>query len=324
MKRLHRAAWSVLVLLLLLLVVPMVIPVPPLKGTVPPEQLADPDSRFADVGGVRLHYKLGGEGQPTLVLLHGFGASIFSWREVFVPLARAGTVIATDRPASGLTSRPVSGQWQGPSPYSYESQADQTVELLDKLGVQRAVLVGNSAGGTVAVLMALRHPERVQALVLVDAAIYAGGTPAWVGPLLHIPQVRRWGPFFVRTISSNGINILHTAWHDPGRITPEIVAGYKKALQAQDWDRGLWELTLASHPLGLDKRLAQVLVPTLVITGDDDRIVPTAQSLRLARELPSAELVVIPNCGHLPQEEQPEAFLQAVNAFLARLPQEVP
>jgi pimeloyl-ACP methyl ester carboxylesterase len=300
----------------------MIIPVPPLQGTVPPEQLADADSRFADVGGVRLHFKTAGQGPPALLLLHGFGASIFSWREVLVPLSRLGTVIATDRPASGLTSRPLPGAWQGKSPYSYEAQVEQTVLLLDQLGVRKAVWVGNSAGGAVALLAALRYPERVQALVLVDAAVYAGGPPSWLSPLLRLPQVRRWGPFLVRSISTRGISVLHTAWHDTSRITPEVLSGYELPLRAQDWDRGLWELTMANHPLYLDQQLSLVHVPTLVITGDDDRIVPTAQSLRLARELPGAELVVIPQCGHLPQEEQPEAFLQAVSAFLEKLPKE--
>jgi hypothetical protein len=85
------------------LVGPFLVPVPPLRGTVPPEQLADPDSRFAVVGGigadgVRLHYKLAGSGAPAMILLHGFAASTFSWREVMAPLAEQGTVVACDRP----------------------------------------------------------------------------------------------------------------------------------------------------------------------------------------------------------------------------------
>jgi pimeloyl-ACP methyl ester carboxylesterase len=87
-------------------------------------------------------------------------------------------------------------------------------------------------------------------------------------------------------------------------------------LRAEDWDRALWELTAASHPLGLEDRLDEIGVPVLVITGDDDRIVPTEQSVRLASELPDAKLVVIPDCGHVPHEECPEAFLKAVRAFL--------
>jgi len=94
--------------------------------------------------------------------------------------------------------------------------------------------------------------------------------------------------------------------------------GYLKPLKAQNWDRALWELTRASHALDLPERLGEVAVPVLVVTGDDDRIVPTGQSVRLAGELPQADLVVIPNCGHVPQEECPDPFLRALEDFLSK------
>jgi len=289
----------------------------------PVEQLADPDSRFADLNGVKVHYKVAGEGQPAVVLLHGFAASLFSWREVIGPLAESHTVVAFDRPGFGLTERPLPGEWEGQSPYSPEAQADLTVALMDELGIDRAVLVGNSAGGTVAALTALRYPERVEALVLVDPAIYQGGMqfPGVVRWLLGTPQARRLGPLFVRSIRDWGLEFGRSAWHDPSKITDEIWDGYTKPLQAENWDKGLYEVTLASRSLGLDKQLDEIQVPVLVVTGDDDRIVPTEQSIRLAGELPSAELALAPNCGHVPHEECPEFFLAVVNRFLAGLAQ---
>ncbi len=307
-------------LLFLILVGPFLVPVPPLEDTLPPEDLADPDSRFIEVNGLKVHYKVAGQGEPVLVLLHGFAASTYSWRDVMAPLAESATVLAFDRPAFGLTERPMPGQWAGENPYSTEAQADLTVALMDQLGVDRAVLVGNSAGGTVAALTALRHPERVASLVLVDPAIYAGGGrfPAWVQPLLRTPQMRRIGPLFARAIQRWGQEFGRSAWHDPSKFTAEIWAGYTKPLRAENWDRALWELTAASRPLGLDRRLGELQLPVLVITGDDDRIVPTEQSVRLAGELPNAELVVVPDCGHVPQEECPRPFLDAVQAFAGR------
>jgi len=187
--------------------------------------------------------------------------------------------------------------------------------------VERAVLVGHSAGGATAVLSALRYPERVEALVLVDAAIYVqGSTPSWLRPFLTTPQMRRLGPLLVRSIVGWGQAVISRAWNDPDRITPELLSGYKKPLQAENWDRALWELVLASHPLGLDEQLGEIWVPALVITGDNDLVVPTDQSVRLAGELPDAELVVIPDCGHVPQEERPAEFLLAVTDFVAELP----
>jgi pimeloyl-ACP methyl ester carboxylesterase len=160
----------------------------------------------------------------------------------------------------------------------------------------------------------------VRALILVDPAVYAGGgAPGWIKPLLGTPQARRIGPLLVRSIQSRGEDIIRTAWHDPGKITPGIIEGYRKPLKAHDWDRALWEFTLASRESRLAERLGELKMPVLVITGDDDRIVPTAQSVRLAGKLPNASLVVVPECGHLPHEECPVVFMRAVRDFVAGL-----
>jgi pimeloyl-ACP methyl ester carboxylesterase len=209
------------------------------------------------------------------------------------------------------------GEWEGTNPYSLEGHSNLTVALMDRLGIQKAILVGHSVGGTVSVLTAIQHPERVQALVLVDPAIYPGGeTPDWLRYLSFLPQVNRLGPLLVRSIASEGLTTLNTAWHDPSKITPEITAGYMKPLRAENWDYALWEYTVAHHPLGLEKQLNQLNVPVLVITGDDDRLVPVNQSIRLASEISGAQLSIVPNCGHVPHEECPDAFMQAVVAFL--------
>ncbi len=317
MRIVYRILGALGALLTVALVGPFLIPIPPLEGTVPPRQLADPDSRFIELNGIEVHYKQAGSGRPALILLHGFAASEFSWREVMTPLAQLGTVIAYDRPAFGLTERPMPGEWTGVNPYSAEAQVDLLLALMDAFEIERAVLVGHSAGGAVAALTALRQPERVQSLVLVDPAIYIrGGASGPVRFLLTTPQMRRLGPWLVRQIQSRGRDLGRAAWHDPEKFTEDIWQGYTRPLRAENWDRALWEFTLASQPLNLDRPPGQITLPTLVITGDDDRIVPAEQSIRLAGEWPNAQLVVIPNCGHVPQEECPQAFMQAVTDFL--------
>jgi pimeloyl-ACP methyl ester carboxylesterase len=307
--------WIAGVLLLLVLIGPFLVPVPPLEDTIPVESLTDPDSRFIEVNGINVHYKLYGQGEPTFILLHGFGASLFSWREVTAPLAEFGMVIAYDRPGFGLTERPLT--WEGENPYSQEAQVELVVGLMDALGVEQVILVGNSAGGTIAMLTALKYPQRVQSLILADPAVYAGGgAPVWIRPLLGTPQMRHLGPLVSRQIQVRGPELIELSWHDPSKVTPEILEGYQKPLRVAGWDKALWELTLASRESGLAERLSDFDMPVLVITGDDDRIVPTEQSVRLADELPNAQLVVIPQCGHVPHEEQPAEFMQAVANFL--------
>jgi len=300
-------------LLAALLAAPFFVPVPPLTDTVDPTELADSDSRFVDVDGLRVHYKDAGTGPNDFVLLHGFGASVFTWREVFAPLSQLGYVVAYDRPAFGLTERPL--QWTGTDPYGDAAQTQLAIDLTEALHVDRAVWIANSAGARVAVDVASRYPDRVVALVLVDPAIDA---PAqWLRPLSRTPQMQHLGPRLVRSISTRGDDGIRKAWHDPSRITDEVFAGYHKPLRARDWDRALWAFAIAERDPTIVRRATALDVPTLVITGADDRIVPTQATIDLSKRIPGSSLVVLPDCGHVPQEECPRPFIDAVQAFLA-------
>ena len=309
---------SAAVLLLLVVAGPLLLPAPALDNPRSPEELAGPLGSFVEINGLRVYYELYGQGEPLWVLLHGFGASTFSWREVVEPLSEMGTVLVYDRPAFGLTERPL--DWEGQNPYSPQANRDLLAGLLDHFGREKAVLVGNSAGGTLAVQAALEFPGRIEALVLVDPAIYTGGgAPSWIRPLLATPQMRRLGPLFVQWAFSSSERLIGMAWHDPGKINQEILEGYERPLQLANWQQALWEMTLASRELDMESMLTEVNMPTLVITGEYDRIVPAEQSIRLAGELPNASLVVIPDCGHLPQEECPEEFIDALREFVMGL-----
>jgi pimeloyl-ACP methyl ester carboxylesterase len=146
-----------------------------------------------------------------MILLHGFAASTFTWRAVMAPLTGLGTVVAYDRPSSGLTQWPLPGDWSGASPYGPNARWSSSWPD-ESIGVSRAVLIGNSAGGTVAFHAALPYPERVTALILVDAAIYTrDGAPPWATPLLGTPQLRRIGPLLVRSVAP----VIRSAGHSP-------------------------------------------------------------------------------------------------------------
>jgi pimeloyl-ACP methyl ester carboxylesterase len=301
--------------LVVLTVGPLLIPIKPLKNTFPPQVLADEDSQFIAINGLDIHIKKMGQGEPVFLLLHGFASSLYSWHAVMEPLSRLGTVIAYDRIGFGLSERPIT--WQGQNPYSANAQVEIAVKLLDHFNVQRAILMGNSAGGTVAMQTTLAYPQRVSALILVDPAIYnGGGAPQWMKPILATPQMRRLGPLIARQILKRGPDLIKLAWHNPALLSPEMMEFYKKPYQVENWDKALWEFTLTSKPADLTEQLDEVSVPVLVITGDDDRIVPTKDSIRLAGELSNSSLVVIAESGHVPHEEKPQEFLEAVTNFL--------
>ncbi|MGL4612013.1 MAG: alpha/beta fold hydrolase [Trueperaceae bacterium] len=310
-----------LTILVAMVFVPFILPAPPLVKTVTEQELAHKDSLFIDINDVTLHYKdtpAISQSDQTFILLHGFGSAVFTWDSITPKLAEYGRVIAFDRPAFGLTERPLRGSWQGENPYSPESQVSLLLGLMDALKVEKAVLIGNSAGGTITTHAALEHPERVAGLVLVDAAIYGGGgAPAWVRPLLHTPQMNRLGPLAMRQISEEpGTEFLKSAWSNPENIPKTTWDSYRELLQTNNWDKALWELTKASRRPTFTDELLSLGVPTLVLSGADDTIVPVRESERLAEDIPNSTLVTFPTCGHTPQEECPGLFTEAVTMWL--------
>lgn len=278
-------------------------------------------SNYAQINGLRVHYKVVGKGQPTFVLLHGSFLNAFSWRHVIEPLSRYGMVVVFDRIAFGETERPMLDRQaiaqDDNNPYTPESQADLTIALMDHLAIDQAILVGNSTGGTLAILSALRYPQRVSAMVQVGGMVYSGypvsEMPAAVKPRLP----HSLGAGMVKNIIGRAYNaMLRSFWYQPETMPAEVLEHYRGLLAQPQWNRAVWQLIVATHHLHLDERLANIHIPTLVITGDKDRTVPVEQSIRLATEIPGAGLMVLPECGHLPQEECPCSFLQAMERFL--------
>jgi pimeloyl-ACP methyl ester carboxylesterase len=321
LKRFWRILGIIAILsVLILLIGPLLYPVPPLTSTFSEQELADPDSQFADINGLSVHFKEYGNGEPVFILLHGFGASEFSWREVVEPLSHYGRVIVYDRPAFGLTGRPMPGEWTGTNPYSIQGNVELLDGLMYELKVEKAFLIGNSAGGGVASAYALDNPERVQGLVLVDPAVgngRGGRFPSWLLPFMASPQLRHLGPLLVRSIAGeSGDETIRLAWHDPSLITEDIYEGYRRPLKANNWDKALYEFSIAANPTNYSEKLPELAMLVLIVTGDDDRIVPTEASIQLSKEIPGAQLVVFNNCGHVPQEECPDQFMEKLINFI--------
>ena len=300
-------------------IIPAMIPVSPVDGTMLVSMLADPDSRFTNIGGVTLHYKIMGKGEPVFFLLHGFGASLYSWKKVMPELAKLGTVIAYDRLGFGLTVRLLPGEWTNGNPYSMPAQVKAAAGLLDALGVDHAVWVGHSAGGVVAVQAMAAYPDMVQALILEDSPLLGGGPPNIAHILYAIPSVDHFGPVFLRGIREWGMDVLMSAWHDTNKITEEDVELYRKPLSMSNWDVGLWEFMKAASYSDTQAKIKLINVPVLIMTGGDDQIVPPADTVSLTNLIPGAELTVIRECGHIPHEEQPGGFMDAVKGFIDKL-----
>ncbi len=309
-------------LLTLIFVGPFVTPVRPLENMVSASSLADETSQFIKLNGVDIHYKTAGDpnSEQSFILLHGFGSSVYTWHELMPALAKLGFVIAFDRPAFGLTERLLREDWGEDNPYTPEAQLAFIDALMNAFNLSQTILVGHSAGGAIAAEFALENPEKVSQLILLDATLYSNGSvPAWSKFILYSPQFNRIGPLLMRQFSGKpGTEFLESSWYSPAAIDEQTRTAYKEPLSIIDWDKALWELSRASKEPKLANRLQELSTATLVISGENDNIVPLRFSEQAAKDLANANFASIADCGHVPQEECPQETQRTILEWLAK------
>jgi pimeloyl-ACP methyl ester carboxylesterase len=308
------------VVLALILVVPFLIPVQT-SGTATYKEVAGEGATFASAQGIDIYYEKtdfvcqGGKdcsNPPVIFLMHGFGANTFSFREMTEPLSQLGDVIAYDRPGFGLSERPTS--WEGQNPYGSIGQDLILDQLITEFASGRdVILVGHSAGGTLAAQYVVDNKDAIQGLILISPAILStGGSPNWLNWVFSIPQLDHLGPLLVSSIASSGMDLLNESWYNKDLITEEVKSGYREPLSVIGWEEGFWEFNRAPRAFDVKDRLDEITVPTLLITGDTDTVVATADTEALASMIKDSVLFVIPQSGHLAQEETPADTMKAI------------
>ncbi len=231
----------------------------------------------------------------TLVLLHGFAATNFTWRDVEGPLRDAGhDVIALERPFE--------------PPFI---AASKVIDELDIRRIDEVVLVGHSAGADVAVRVTNRIPNRVCGLVL-SAPVVGGGPPPIVRSLAGLPVVRDVAPALLRVGVRVGLPLaLKQTWADKSLVTDDVVEGFRRPLLAPGAMEALWTMTRGTAPSPPDWDALRA-TPTLVIKGDHDTMTTEVP-------LPKAKVLTYDRCGHLPHEERADRFVKDVLRFVSEV-----
>ena len=257
-----------------------------------------------------------GQGRP-LILIHGFGGSMWQWEHQQTPLSAQFRLITPDLIGSGLSAKP-----------EIEYRPDQMLEFfagfMDALQIRQAVLVGNSMGAGVAIGMALAHPDRVSQLILVD------GFPAHVRERVTSPSIQRaldtaapsWLASFGNWLFGGVMieSVLKEIVYDPSLLTPAVIERSNRNRQRPGVIPPLMTVrdTLPLWESGFAKRIGEIDHPTLIVWGEEDRVFPVSVGEDLQRTIKRSSLVRIPKAGHIPQWERPDLVNQAMIEFLRR------
>jgi pimeloyl-ACP methyl ester carboxylesterase len=285
------------------------------RPDLPREQLlaryAPAPSRFADIEGMRVHYRDEGSG-PPLVLIHGTSSSLHTWDRWAALLSPRRRVVRLDLPGYGLT---------GAAPdrdYSAARCARVIAALLDQLGIARADLAGNSFGGRIALTFALARPERVRDLVLVDAAGLSGQKPAAIFRLARTPVVNR----LLTVVTPRWLvkKNVREVYGDPARVDDALVDRYDDLTRAAGNRTALVDRLTGPPDPDLDGRLGEVRAPVLLLWGGRDRWIPPSFGERFKEGIVGAKLVTYPDAGHVPMEELPDATAAEADRFLSAPP----
>jgi pimeloyl-ACP methyl ester carboxylesterase len=256
-----------------------------------------PELRSVSVFGRRICYYDVGSG-PVLVLVHGLGGDADEWAWCIGPLSTTHRVIALEMLGFGRSDKP-------PITYRIAGFVEVLERFLQALGIERASLLGHSLGGWIVASFALQFQDRVDKLVLADAAgIDAGG----VKPPIDLNVSTR----------TNMREVLEFVFHNKAMVSDDLVdLSYKLHLERGDGPtiRSVLETILAPDEK-LDNRLGALHAPTLLLWGKEDALTPLAIAENFLRLIPGSQLAVIPECGHIPCLEKPVEFVQAVSNFL--------
>jgi pimeloyl-ACP methyl ester carboxylesterase len=268
-------------------------------------------SRFAEIEGVRIHYQEKGEGTP-LVLLHGFTSSTYSWKDVFEPLSRTFRVIAVDLKGFGFSGKP-------DGDYTRRAQAQVVAHLLNHLRIEKAWLAGNSMGGEVALNVALANPQRVAGLILIGSAgVEVKGGSSLAPAYVRIPFVGRVLTALALTTDKLVREGLEKSFFDDSKITAERVAYYYRPLRTRGGQLAALRARTQADQFPIERDLGRVNARTLIIWGAEDGLIPLAAGRTMNSLIKNSKLVIIENCGHVPQEEMPERVVEEVMSFIGK------
>jgi pimeloyl-ACP methyl ester carboxylesterase len=252
---------------------------------------------------------------PPMLFLHGLGGSTYSWRYMVAPFSVDHQVILIDLRGEGKSPKPHDKH------YSILDQGELIHQFIVEHDLRNLTLVGNSYGGAVSLLLAIKlcaeNPSRLSKLILIDSGGYPDHLPAFL-KLLRTPILGCLAVYLLPAKAQIRM-VLKKSYYDPAKITEAQVDAYAGPLDSPGGRHALLEIGKRAIPKDIQTYIAKyptISVPTLILWGEDDRVLPTLIGQRLNAAIPGSLLEQIKFAGHIPQEEQPDAVIARIKAFL--------
>ena len=249
---------------------------------------------------------------PPIVMLHGFGGNVYTWRHLIGPLSKSNELILIDLKGFGKSPKPKDNL------YRLQDQAKLIYQFIDENNLRGLTLVGHSLGGVIALLVSLElieKPEALSKLVMLDSAGYRQALPTFIR-ILRIPIVRSIP--FPSNKKKVRLSLKKAYFHDE-KITEEQVSAYAKPLDSDGAKHALVKTAKSLRPSDIEetsRRYREITVPTLIIWGRYDEVVPLKVGEKLHAAIPNSALEIIENCGHIPHEEKPDETIEKLLIFL--------
>ena len=267
---------------------------------------------------VQISYEVHGNGDSPVVFLHGFGASVETWRDVQSRLAQKNKLYFLDLKGFGLSSKPDDGK------YSLEDQADVVLAFIKAQDLHNVTLVGHSYGGAVCLFTYFKDRSNrdgafIRRLVLIDAAAYVQNFPFFID-ILRSPFMG-WVVMHLIPAQTQASITLNYLFHDANKLSEERISRYAEFFDQPGCYNSFAECAeqiVPANPDSITALIRTIKAPSLILWGADDPAISVEHAYRLHKDIRNSRLAIIPDCGHNPHEEAPEESIKAILNFLEK------
>lgn len=257
-------------------------------------------NRSINISGINIHYEYypHPKRKETIVLIHGFLSSTFSFRKLIPRLKQHFAIIAIDLPPFGKSEKTTKFV------YSYHNLARLVIELLNRLHIRQSIIIGHSMGGQISLYAAKQRPDLFEKIVLICSSAYMKRLPS---PLIYCSYLPYFYLYVKRHFAKQGVwQILCSVVHDQSLINEEMMEGYIKPFYDDQIFRALTRMIRDREGDLAQAELKSIEIPSLLVWGEEDKVVPIEIGYRLQKDLPLSRFISLRKTGHLVPEERPD------------------